>query len=142
MKKPSPAMVVALLALTGTAIAGSGLITGAQIKDRSVGYVDLAPAAVAKLHGVQGKPGALDLGKLQYVVGAKTDLPANSQTVTNLAASCPAGGKAIAGGYYVGIAEVGFSGPSQDATQWVVVTHDSSNIPVPGAYAIAICANP
>jgi hypothetical protein len=59
---PSPAMVVALLALFvslgGSALAAKGLITGAQIKDHSIGTVDLSRAAVARLHGAAGAPGA------------------------------------------------------------------------------------
>lgn len=43
----TPSMVVAL---TGTAIAAKRvLITGAQIKDHSIGYVDLSSLAVANL---------------------------------------------------------------------------------------------
>ena len=58
---PSPAMAVALvalgIALGGSAVAGTGLITGAQIKDHSIGLNDLSLTAVARLHGQQGPQG-------------------------------------------------------------------------------------
>jgi hypothetical protein len=50
MKRPSPSMSVALLALFvalgGSAVAASGLITGRQIKDGTVRRADLAKSAV------------------------------------------------------------------------------------------------
>jgi hypothetical protein len=50
MKRPSPSMSVALLALfvalCGTATAARSLITGHQIKDGSIGRVDIATSAV------------------------------------------------------------------------------------------------
>ena len=58
---PSPAMAVALIALGialgGSAVAGTGLITGAQIKDHSIGLNDLSYTAVAHLRGQQGSQG-------------------------------------------------------------------------------------
>ena len=58
---PSPAMAVALvalgIALGGSAVAGTGLITGSQIKDHSIGLNDLSYTAIARLHGQQGPAG-------------------------------------------------------------------------------------
>jgi hypothetical protein len=58
---PSPAMAVALvalgIALGGSAVAGTGLITGTQIKDHSIGLNDLSYTAIARLHGQQGPQG-------------------------------------------------------------------------------------
>jgi hypothetical protein len=60
MRRPSPGLVVASIALiaatSGSAIAAS-VITGAQIKDGSIGVKDLSKQAVAKLHGARGKTG-------------------------------------------------------------------------------------
>jgi hypothetical protein len=69
---PSPAMVVALLALVLAAASGgvaASLITGAQVRDgsltgadvrnRSLGTIDLRPAAVRSLRGLRGAPGAV-----------------------------------------------------------------------------------
>jgi hypothetical protein len=104
MRRPSPAMLVALLALFvalgGTAMANKGLVTGAQIKDHSIGLVDLSPGAVAKLHGRQGPTGpagtnASILTKLTFE-HAVTALGAGA--IGNATATCPAGSAIISGG--------------------------------------------
>ena len=60
MKKLTPSMVVALLALfvalSGTAVA-SGLMSGSQIKDHTIAASKLTPNAVKFLHGQQGLQG-------------------------------------------------------------------------------------
>jgi len=60
LRKPSLALVVAIVALTvamsGTAIAAS-LITSAQIKDGTIQLKDLSKSAVAGLHGARGVRG-------------------------------------------------------------------------------------
>ena len=107
MRRPSPAMLVALLALFvalgGTAMANKGLVTGAQIKDHSIGLVDLSPAAVAKLHGRQGPVGpagpagtnASILRKLTFEHAVAT---LGAGTIGNATATCPAGSAIISGG--------------------------------------------
>jgi hypothetical protein len=50
------AVIGALTLMTGTAAAGH-LITGKDIKNHSVGYVDLSKSAVTKLHGAKGARG-------------------------------------------------------------------------------------
>ncbi len=62
-KRLTPALVLAMIALLvalgGTAgAASSGLITGAQIKDRSIGLVDLSGDARHALKGAKGDTGA------------------------------------------------------------------------------------
>lgn len=61
MRKPSPALIVALIALFvslgGTATAAGLLITSRQIKDRTIQVVDISPRAVATLRGKEGPPG-------------------------------------------------------------------------------------
>src|SRR4051794_16466030 len=55
-------MIIALIALfvtlSGTASAAGNLITGIQVKDHSIGLIDLSKATVAALHGTKGDPGA------------------------------------------------------------------------------------
>jgi Collagen triple helix repeat (20 copies) len=55
MRKPSASMIAALIALFvalgGTAAASGGLITGSQIKNHSIGLIDLSKATVKRLHG-------------------------------------------------------------------------------------------
>lgn len=108
-------MVVALIALGvalgGTSVAATGLITGAQIKDHSIGLNDLAPAAVAKLHGArgpsgpqgasgatgaQGPAGTFLTGKLSFQSSGAQ--PVNAGAVGVAQALCPAGSVVIAGG--------------------------------------------
>ena len=62
LKKLTPAMVVAMIALLaalgGTAgAATSGLITGAQIKNGTIGLLDLSANAKQSLHGMRGPQG-------------------------------------------------------------------------------------
>jgi collagen triple helix repeat protein len=62
MRKPSPAMVVALVALFvalgGTATAATLLVTSQQIKDRTIQVRDISPQALRALRGRQGPVGA------------------------------------------------------------------------------------
>ena len=61
MRKPSPAMVVALaalfVALGGTGTAATLLVTSKQIKDRTIQLRDLSPQAVRALRGARGPQG-------------------------------------------------------------------------------------
>jgi hypothetical protein len=63
MKKiPSPAMIVALVALfvslAGNAAAVTALVTSKQIKDKTIQIRDIARTAVSSLRGRQGPAGA------------------------------------------------------------------------------------
>jgi hypothetical protein len=61
-RRPSPAMILAIFALVaglaGSASAAKSLITGKQIKDRSIALKDLSPAARKALRGQIGPIGA------------------------------------------------------------------------------------
>ena len=102
---PSPAMAVALVALGvalgGTGVAAtSGLITGADIKDHSVGVEDLSYGAIKELRGRRGPPGpagkaASLAGKLQLRQAQTTLGPG---TIGSATATCPAGTVALSGG--------------------------------------------
>lgn len=159
MKKPSPAMVVALVALTvalgGTAAAGTKLITGQQIKDHSIGLVDISTLAVDKLHGQRGPAGppgiagaigdpgpsgGFDPAKVSYVQGP----PANFLVgqVATVEAICPAGNKVLGGGVYSNITVVGSSRPLPDGSGWAAVLANTSLIEVDGLYAFAVCGAP
>jgi hypothetical protein len=110
---PSPSMVVALIALGaalgGSAVAAGNLVTGAQIKDHSIGLNDLSYRTIARLRGHQGPRGPRGLqgrtgptgpagtigGKLTFQT-ATTSLAAG--TVGSATATCPAGTAVLSGG--------------------------------------------
>jgi hypothetical protein len=110
---PSASMVVALIALGaglgGSAVAAGGLITGAEIKDHSIGLNDLSYRAIARLRGQQGPRGPRGLqgrtgsrgpagtigGKLTFQT-ATTSLAAG--TVGSATATCPTGTAVLSGG--------------------------------------------
>jgi hypothetical protein len=162
MKRPSPAMTVALIALfvalTGSAAAGSGLITGAQIKDHSIGINDLALSAVSKLRGhagpagaagpsgpagPAGAPGGFDPSKISYVDGPQTDLPANAAAgAQSLTATCPSGTKVVGGGGFPNIALEGASLANPDGSGWTLVVVNDTDVDIPNAFAFAVCAAP
>ena len=62
MRKPSPAMVVALVALFvalgGTGTAATLIVTSKQIKDGTIQLRDMSPQATRSLRGRQGPAGA------------------------------------------------------------------------------------
>jgi hypothetical protein len=102
---PSPAMAVALVALGvalgGTGVAAtSGLITGADIKDHSIGVNDLTYSAIKQLRGSRGPRGPA--GKTASIAGklmlrqAQTTLGPGS--IGSATATCPAGTVALSGG--------------------------------------------
>ena len=106
---PSPAMAVALIALGialgGSAVAGTGLITGAQIKDHSIGLNDLSYTAVAHLRGQQGSqglPGPAGLPGPQGPAGPSADVTALTSRISaaelKLSHLCP--GKVVTNATY------------------------------------------
>lgn len=109
MRRPSPTIVVAIIALffslAGNVVAASGLITGHQIKDHSIGLVDLSPTAIRLLHGQQGPAGipgppgptgpAGSFSQIRYVPGVPAAFSDGTRTVY---ANCPPGMHVIAGG--------------------------------------------
>lgn len=117
-KRLTPSMVISLIALfvalSGTAVAGTGLITGAQIKDHSIGYNDLNAVTVNRLKGARGPAGpsgpagepgpagaagvagGFNPAKVSYVTSAVTAL--GSAAVGTASVECPAGTRVIGGG--------------------------------------------
>ena len=101
---PSPAMTVALIALGvalgGSAVAGTGLITGAQIEDHSVGLNDLTYSAIATLRGRQGPPGppgtTASIARKLVIVHATSNITAGA--VGSATAHCPSGSVILSGG--------------------------------------------
>jgi hypothetical protein len=110
--KPSPAMLVALLALFlavgGGAFAAGGLVTSAGIKNGTIKERDLAPTLRAKIArtakpgpaGARGPAGANGVGpaSITYVQGADVPLLVFFGREATLTVMCPAGAKAVSGG--------------------------------------------
>lgn len=125
--RPSPSLVLSsialLVALTGTAVAASGLVTSRDIKDRTIQLRDLSPAAIKALKGNRGDQGpqgpagqpgpqgtagpqgpagpkgAFDPTKLSRLVGTTVQVaPGEAETLT---VDCPPGAALISGGFVV-----------------------------------------
>ena len=164
-KRITPAFVIAMLALfialAGTATAGTAvLITGKQIKNGSIGVVDLSATAKRALkgqRGPQGPPGQQGLSGLQGLQGLQGPAgPAGGfnpakisyvtgPTVTVAAgdiewadAACPAGSKAVGGGYFASIAQVA-ADQTFGGNGWSVLINNDTSISL-DVNATAVCA--
>lgn len=121
MKKPHPATVISLIALfvalSGTAVASSGLILGSQIKNGTISASKLTPNALRFLKGRQGvagpagnngadgmqgptgpvgPAGGFNPASVQYVASNPVTLPAGGVGYATIA--CPSGTVAVGGG--------------------------------------------
>jgi len=137
------AAIVAALVSATAATAASGLITGAQIKNGSIGLADLSKSAKRALkgqrgpagppgatgaQGIAGPRGGFDPAKVSYIEGASFQVAPGA--AESGSASCPAGAKALSGGWVVISGDVGevFGNRSFDSGgSWsvVVFNHDS-----------------
>jgi hypothetical protein len=161
--RPSPAMVVAALALfvalAGTATATTySLITSAQIKNGTIQLADMSSTAKAALRGQRGPAGpagpagaagaagaagpagangGFDPNKVTYVTGPTVSVPPGQ--VATASAQCPAGTKPIAGGFFSNITRAGASWVSGSA--WFVIVWNEWSISV-DINAFAVCASP
>jgi hypothetical protein len=151
------ALVAAMVSATAATATATGLITGKQIKNGSIGLVDLSGSAKRSLkgqrgpvgpqgpqgipglnglngaqgaQGIQGIPGGFDPAKVTYVFGSVvTVAPGTSDVSTAL---CPAGSKVIGGGFYSdawldGGLYVTDQGPLTDGTGWSIDFYNSVN---------------
>jgi hypothetical protein len=94
-------MVVALIALGaalgGSAVAAGDLVTGAQIKDHSIGLNDLSYRAIARLSGHQGPRGRRGLQGRTGPTGPAGTI-GGKLTFQTATATCPAGTAVLSGG--------------------------------------------
>ena len=132
--KPSPAMIVACLALA-VALSGTGYATILGLPANSVGTVQLKNNAVIpskvkdhSLLAIDFKPGQLPGIRGYEVVTGQTSIVMN-QTYNSLSIACPPGKKAIgggggtAGGIIPGDGPyIVVSQPSVDGNSWLVQT--------------------
>jgi hypothetical protein len=152
------AMVALFVALAGSATAGTALITGAQIKNGSIGLLDLSANAkralkgqrgpqgyqgpqgapgVAGVPGAAGAAGGFDPAKVSYVTGPTVTFAPDQ--IAHADASCPAGTAVIGGGYYASIAHVAADKTYGDGRTWSVLIHNDSSISIQ-VNAHAVCA--
>ena len=151
-------MIVAVAAIS-VALVGAGgataasFITSANIKNGTIKLVDISSSAKRALkgntgrqgaqgsQGVQGPAGGFDPAKVVYVEGPMVTAPAGEAAVS--VAYCPAGTKAISGGYFFAYANDGItvemSQPLSDGTGWLAGFANSGSIDG-DATAYAVCA--
>jgi hypothetical protein len=134
----TPANVIACVALfvalggTGWAgqVIGHGAVGAVQLKasavttsklaSNSVTSSKLANGAVTKAKLAAGVVGGVDASKITKVDSPIAAVPANS-TGTVVTATCPAGSKAVGGGWSAGLyADPLSEGPSPDGAGWTV----------------------
>jgi hypothetical protein len=146
------AAIVAALVSATAATAATGLITGAQIKNGSIGLVDLSanakralkgqrgpagPQGLQGLQGLQGIAGGFDPAKVSYVTGpTRTFAPGEIEFVE---ATCPTGTKLLGGGYFANIMHVSASKTYGDGQTWSVLINNDYGFAI-DANAHAICA--
>jgi hypothetical protein len=144
------AAIVAALVSATAATAASGLITGAQIKNGSIGLVDLSanakralkgqrgpagPAGPSGVQGIQGVAGGFDPAKVSYVTGPTSTFGPGA--IGSVRATCPAGTKVLGGGYFANIMHVAGS-QTFDGQSWNVIIGNNYSISV-DANAFAVC---
>jgi hypothetical protein len=145
------AIVAALVSVTA-ATAASGLITGAQIKNGSIGLVDLSagakralkgqrgPQGPAGVPGAQGIPGGFDPAKVTYQQGTNLSIAPN--TGGNATVNCPTGAVAISGGWVVitgGVGEV-WTSRSYGGGSWTISVWNHSDYTTAEVTPFAVCA--
>ena len=131
----TPANVIACMALfvalggTGWAgqVLGKSSVGSAQLKSKAVTTSKIADGAVTKAKFAAGVVGGVDASKITKVDSPIATVAANS-TGTVVSATCPAGAKAVAGGWSAGLYAWPISeGPTPDGAGWTVsFTSDSS----------------
>ncbi len=155
MKRPSPAMAVAIIALiaaaTGGGYAAGGLVTSSSIRNGTIQINDLSPALQKKLKvagargpqgpvGPQGVPGAPGVAAVEVATAASEY--AAGAGYRNAVVTCPAGKRLIGGGGAVeGVAgpQMTISQPTTDG-RWRATGYASTNFGAWQVTAYAICA--
>ena len=131
----TPANVIACTALfvalggTGWAgqVIGRGAVGSTQLKSNAVTSSKIANGAVTKVKLAPGIGEGVAASKITKVDSPIAAVPANS-TGTVVTAVCPAGSKAVGGGWSAGLYGYQLSeGPSPDGAGWTVSFGTSSS---------------
>ena len=140
LRKPSPASVIAVLALFfamgGTALAAHHyLITStSQIKPSVLTKLKgnagkngaQGPAGAAGAAGAQGPAGPTTLSALTSVTGSTVDVPTGK--VEGASAFCPAGSHAVSGGGSSSIAGIDVSELGTGRQSWFIIVENTTGI--------------
>jgi hypothetical protein len=98
----------------------NGSVASAKIANSAVTSAKIANSAVTSAKIAPGTLGGVSAAKVTVVAGTPVNVPANS-TGTTATATCPAGQRAISGGFSVGsFAGVDATGPTGDGLSWSV----------------------
>ena len=150
--KPTPSMIVAsvalIVAIGGSATAASGLIGGSQIKNGTITKAKLTPSLRRQIgvHALPGIPGpagpsgpagGFDPAKVTYVLGPTTVM--NPGDVVTVQAICPAGTKAIGGGY-LAVAGLVSTVAIPDGSGWQAIVGNDTGVVTDTNEAFAVCA--
>lgn len=155
-RRPSPALVVALLALMVALSSSAGAnpvafvanaLSGKSIKKHSIPLSALSPAAVKQLRGAKGPRGLQgtkgDSGATNVSVVSHTCGPAPCSAAT---VTCPAGTHATGGGgLAIGNQLLFESRPSPQSgasTGWEVAGGAANGVAAGSVTAYAVCASP
>lgn len=147
------AVVAAIVSATAATAASTGLITGVQIKNGSVGLIDLSasakralkgqrgPAGPAGAQGVQGVPGGFDPAKLSYAQSPTVSIAPDTGTTQRT--YCPSGSRAISGGWVVitgGIGEVYANRSDDNGASWTISVWNNAQYTNADITPFAVCA--
>jgi hypothetical protein len=125
--------------ITSSKIANSA-VTSAKIANSAVTSAKIANSAVTAAKIAPGTLGGVSAAKVTIVTGTPVTVPAFS-TGTTATATCPAGQRAISGGFNVGsLAIADATGPTADGLGWSV-TAEAIDVPAP-IFATVVCAAP
>ena len=138
------ACVALFVALGGTGWAGQVLgkssVGTAQLKSKAVTTSKIADGAVTKAKFAAGVVGGVDPSKITKVDSPIATVPANS-TGTAVTATCPAGAKAVGGGWSSGLYATQLSeGPTPDGAGWTVTFSSKASPATVTASAMCIAA--
>jgi hypothetical protein len=124
--------------VTGDKLA-SGAVTSAKIAAGAVGASQVQPGSLTPAIFAAGQAPGINPAKISVITGSAVVPPDSpGQAVT---ATCPAGQRAIAGGYSTGFNALAIAtGPTTDGSGWTVVAFTGSD--AASVTASAVCAAP
>jgi len=117
-----------------------GAVGSNQLVAGAVGATQVAAASLTADKFAAGVLGGLSAAKVTVITSPATTVPPNSPGTTVIA-TCPAGQRAISGGFNVGLfAGVNATGPTSDGSGWSVEAETGTD---PAAVsAVVVCAAP